>query len=168
MLLEFDKTKEKNVVMMVEATGVDGDNLDIVFNIHVNGVRYGFPCKLQENKVLIDIPALENVINELKVGKYKATLDIVSSDKYFMRPFNEKIEIINIPDMKIDKGSLEEDKLSIIVSELIEDGKEVKKTKKVIENKTIDKKKTDYKGLNDLFKEDVKTPVKKLIDTLLD
>jgi hypothetical protein len=110
----------------------------------VDNIRYGFPCELKENKVIIKVPALDTVIKDLKPGKYKSTLDITSSGKYFLQPFNEDIEIIEVPDVSIDKDSLhEEDKLSIVVSELIEDGTEVKKVP--ISEKIVDKPK-DFKS----------------------
>jgi len=132
MLLEFDKNKEKNVQMVVEASGIDENTLDITFNVIVNDIKYGFPCKIQENRVIIKVPALGTIINDLKPGKYRSTLDITSSGKYFLQPFNEEIEIIEVPDVKIDKGSLQEDKLSVVVSELIDDDKPVKVDEKII------------------------------------
>jgi hypothetical protein len=157
MLLEFDKTKDKNVMMVVEASGVDANELDITFNIIVNDIKYGFPCKLEENKVIIKVPALDTVIKDLKPGKYNSTLDITSSGKYFLQPFNEKIEIIEVPDVSIDKKSLQEDKLSITISELIEDGTEVKKMP--VDEKIIDKP-SDFKNKKDDVK-DVKESKKK-------
>jgi hypothetical protein len=168
MLLEFDKTKDKNVMMVVEASGVDANELDITFNIIVNDIKYGFPCKLEENKVLIKVPALDTVIKDLQPGKYKSTLDITSSGKYFLQPFNEEIEIIEIPDVSIDKKSLQEDKLSIVVSELIEDGAEVKKIP--VDEKIVDKpsdfkdKKTDTKDVKESKKSDKKQKKQKKTD----
>jgi len=123
MPIEFDKRKDKNLIMMVEKSGVDNDDLKLTFNININNIKYGFPCKLKENKVIINIPALDNIVNNLDVGEYKATLDITGSDKYFMQPFNENIEIIDVPEVIVDKESLKETKLFVKVSELIDDGK---------------------------------------------
>jgi hypothetical protein len=150
MLLEFDKTKDKNVMMVVEASGIDANELDITFNITVNDIKYGFPCKLEENKVIIKVPALDTIIKDLQPGKYKSTLDITSSGKHFLQPFNEDIEIIEVPDVSIDKKSLQEDKLSIVVSELIEDGTEVKKMP--VDEKIIDKP-SDFKDKKDDIKD---------------
>ena len=164
MLLEFNKNKPKRYVMVVEASGVNTDDLDITFTIKIDGIKYGFPCTLVENKVKIDIPALDSIIKNLKPGKYNATLDITGAGNYFLQPFNEKIEIVEIPDVKVDKGSLQEDKLSVIVSELIDDDKEIIDEKTI--NKNGDKNKT--KKINNIFKEDTKTPLKKLLDNILD
>ena len=150
MLLEFDKTKDKNVMMVVEASGIDANELNITFNITVDDIKYGFPCKLEENKVIIKVPALDTIIKDLQPGKYKSTLDITSSGKHFLQPFNEDIEIIEVPDVSIDKKSLQEDKLSIVVSELIEDGTEVKKMP--VDEKIIDKP-SDFKDKKDDVKD---------------
>jgi len=122
MPIEFDKRKEKNLIMMVEKSGVDDDNLKLTFNIDIRGVKYGFDCKLKENKVIINVPALDDIVKDLKPGKYGATLDITGSDKYFIQPFNEKIEVIDIPEVIVDAESLKETKLFMTVSELIDDG----------------------------------------------
>jgi hypothetical protein len=152
MLLEFDKTKDKNVMMVVEASGIDSNELDITFNIIVDDIKYGFPCELKESKVIIKVPALDTVIKDLQPGKYKSTLDITSSGKYFLQPFNEDIEIIEVPDVSIDKKSLQEkDKLSIVVSELIEDGTKIKKVP--VSEKIVDKPK-DFKDLDNVDKTD--------------
>jgi len=141
MPIEFDKRKEKNLIMMVEKSGVDNDDLNLTFNIDINGVKYGFPCELKENKVIIGIPALDTVVKELEPGKYNATLDITGSGKYFMQPFNEEIEIIDIPEVIVDKESLKETKLFVTVSELIDDGmvkideKEIDKPDDFVEEK---------------------------------
>ncbi len=122
MSIEFDKRKEKNLIMMVEKSGVEDDKLKLTFNIDINNVKYGFDCKLKENKVIINVPALDSIVKDLKPGEYKATLDITGSDKYFMQPFNENIEVIDIPEVIVDKESLKETKLFMTVSELIDDG----------------------------------------------
>ena len=147
MLLEFDKNKEKNVKMMVESSGIDEKELDITFNIIVNDIKYGFPCKIKENKVIINIPPLDTIIKNLEPGTYDSTLDITSSGKYFIQPFNEKIKVIEVPDVKVDKNSLAEDKLSVVISELIEDDGEVKTVQ--VDEKIIDKPKDFNKIIED-------------------
>lgn len=135
MPIEFDKRKDKNLIMMVEKSGVDDDNLKLTFNIEVNEIKYGFPCKIKENKVIINIPPLDSIINDLDKGLYKATLDITGNDKYFMQPFNEDIEIIDVPNVIVDKDSLKESELFIKVSELIEDGKITEDKPEISEDK---------------------------------
>jgi len=164
MLLEFDKNKEKNVQMVVEASGIDENTLDITFNIIVNDVKYGFPCKIQENKVIIKVPALDTVIKDLKPGKYRSTLDITSSGKYFLQPFNEEIEVIEVPDVKIDKGTLQEDKLSVVISELIEDDEPVKVDEKIIDKpKDFGKEETVEEGVNN----DTNKPKTRVMDKIV-
>lgn len=94
MSLKFDIEKKKNIAMMVETTGIDDTSkLDFTFNIVVEGVRYGFLCELKEGRVEICIPALSNVIKDLKTGTYKASLDVTGDKNYFLQPFNENVEL---------------------------------------------------------------------------
>ena len=163
MILEFDKHKSKSYKMLVETTGVDVDKLNITFNISANGIKYGFPCTIVEDKVQIDVPVLGDVINNLSPGEYQATLDITSNNKYFIQPFNEKIKIMEEPSIKIDKGSLKEDELSVVISELI-DGVDVE-----IDKKTITKPENiddiDEKSINKKLKNEGNTSsLKKMFD----
>lgn len=101
MSLIFDKEKDKNIAMMVETSGIDDPTkLDFTFNVTVGDVKYGFPCKLKENKVEICIPPLASVIKKLKTGKYKASLDVTGDKGFFLQPFNEEVEITSEP--KVD------------------------------------------------------------------
>ena len=170
MTIEFDKTKEKNLIMMIETSGIDNDDLDFTFNIRVGGVRYGFPCDIKENKVVINIPPLDDVINDLEKGEYPATLDVTGDDKYFMRPFNEDIVVIQSPEVIIDKESLKEDKVEIGISEIIEGFNVDDKPKpKVVEKKKETKKDpvippTPIEKKKKEIKEEVKSKILHIFD----
>lgn len=125
MALVFDIEKDKNIAMVVETSGIDDPSkLEFVFSIRVNDIKYGFPCKLKEGKIEICIPALKKVIKEIKVGKYKASLDIMGDKNYFLQPFNEDVELKQEPKVDIivdnekETGLSEEIKASI--SKIIE------------------------------------------------
>jgi len=90
MSLIFDIEKDKNIAMMVETSGIeDPSKLEFTFNIKVDGIKYGFPCKLKEGKVEINIPPLNEVISKVKTGKYIASLDVTGDKNYFLQPFKE-------------------------------------------------------------------------------
>jgi hypothetical protein len=98
MGLKFDVDKDKSIAMVVETSGIeDPSKLDFTFSITVNDIKYGFPCELKEGKVTICIPALKDVVKSLKVGKYKASLDVTGDKNYFLQPFNEEVELTMEP-----------------------------------------------------------------------
>lgn len=134
MSLRFDVDKDKSIAMMVETSGIDDTNkLDFTFNITVNGIKYGFPCKMEEGKVNICIPALSEVIKGLKVGKYKASLDVTGDKNYFLQPFNEDVELTMTPKVKVlvDDDGKETNMVEAItasISKIVDNDEEVNTT----------------------------------------
>jgi len=130
MSIQFDIKKDKNVTMLVEMSGIKQDKLEITFNIDVDGVIYGFPCSINENKVNMNIPALNTIIKNIKPGKYRGTIDVVLPGEYHLRPFDEDIEIVKCetPDVKIKKSIVKEEKPSVSIF-LDEEDKIKKKSK---------------------------------------
>lgn len=126
MALVFDIEKDKNIAMVVETSGIDDPSiLEFVFNIRVDGIKYGFPCKLKEGKIEICVPALKKVIKELKVGKYKASLDIMGDKNYFLQPFNEDVELTQEPKVDVivddeDKNDKLKEEIKASISKIIE------------------------------------------------
>ena len=131
MALTFDADKDKNISMLVETSGIeDRDGLNFTFNIIVDKVRYGFPCVLEGDKVKISVPALTNIINGVKSGKYMASLDVTGDNKCFLQPFKEEISIVKNPKVNIVKNMVEEIGASIsrIIDEDVINTIEEKKT----------------------------------------
>jgi hypothetical protein len=109
MALTFDADKDKKISMMVETSGIEDKSiLNFTFNIIVEGIKYGFSCHLEEDKVKINIPALSSIINDLKTGKYLASLDVTGDSKCFLQPFKEEISIVKNPKMNVINNMVEE------------------------------------------------------------
>jgi len=143
MALTFDADKDKNISMMVETSGIeDKSMLNFTFNITVEGVRYGFPCHLEEDRVKISIPALSSIINDVKAGKYLASLDVTGDSKCFLQPFKEEINIVKNPKMEVINNMVEE--MSASISRIIDEDI-VKVVEKVVETAT--KKSTEPKNV---------------------
>lgn len=125
MALTFDADKEKSISMIVETSGIDDKrSLDFTFNITVNGVKYGFPCKLEEDKVKITIPALSSIISDVKSGKYSASLDVIGDNKCFLQPFKEDINITKNPKIEVINNMVESiTEIGASISRIIEDDK---------------------------------------------
>ncbi len=141
MALTFDADKDKNISMMVETSGIeDKSMLDFTFNITVEGVRYGFPCHLEEDRVKISIPALSSIINDVKAGKYLASLDVTGDSKCFLQPFKEEVNIVKNPKMEVINNMVEE--IGASISRIIDEDV-VSAVEKVVE--TVTKKSTEPK-----------------------
>jgi len=121
-MLIFEADKNKKIQMMVETQGISNDKLKFTFVIDTGKVQYGFPCMFNEGRVEVDIPPLQDIINNLEPGSYSARLDVTGDNKYYMNPFNESVEIKQTPSIrkvKIDDTDLQE-KIKMAVSSLIE------------------------------------------------
>ena len=141
MALTFDADKDKNISMMVETSGIEDKSiLNFTFNITVEGVRYGFPCHLEEDRVKISIPALSSIINDVKAGKYLASLDVTGDSKCFLQPFKEEVSIIKNPKVEVINNMVEE--MGASISRIIDEDVSVA-FEKVIE--TVVKKPAEVK-----------------------
>lgn len=153
MSLKFDVDKDKSIAMMVETSGIEDSNkLDFVFNITVNDIKYGFPCKMSEGKVTICIPALNEVIKGLKVGKYKASLDVTGDKNYFLQPFNEDIELTMEPKVQVivdDEGNEETvvEAITASISKIMDVDTSTTETLKVDSINTSEEESTDGKSV---------------------
>jgi len=126
MGLKFDVGKNKIISMMVETSGIEKPEvLDFTFSISVDGVKYGFPCVLEEGKVNITIPPLNKVIKNLKEGKYQASLDVTDGNSFFIQPYSDEVEIMSKPmiDVIVDDESQTSmvEKVSAVISRIMDD-----------------------------------------------
>lgn len=156
MAITFDLEKKKSISMMVETSGIDDKSkLSFTFNITVDGIRYGFPCKLEENRVDIDIPPLKSIIKNLKNGIYDASLDVTGNGKHFLQPFKESVVVTSEPkvdvivDTATDKAQIKEDMMASI-SKIIEND-EVKTEVKEDKVEEIKKPENPNKRMSKVF-----------------
>lgn len=121
-MLIFDADKNKKIQMAIESSGIDNDKLKFVFVVDTEKVQYGFPCMFNEGRVEVDIPPLQDVVMNLEAGTYTARLDVTGDDKYYLKPFNESIEVKLTPSIKkvsMDETNVSED-VRMAISSLIE------------------------------------------------
>lgn len=120
---------------MIEAKGIKPQSLNFTFRIMIEGVEYGFPCKLDGNKVSVRIPPLADIVKEnLENGNYDAKLEVTGEDKYYLKPFSESIKVKIEPKVEIEIAESKEDLAqdikeasTVIVSSIIEEDIDHKK-----------------------------------------
>ncbi len=115
--------------MAIESQGISDDKLKFTFVIDAGEVQYGFPCMFNEGRVEVDIPPLEDIINNLKPGSYSARLDVTGDNKYYLNPFNESVEIKQTPSIKKVEFASEDisEEFTLAISSLVEVKEEPKK-----------------------------------------
>ena len=88
--LKNDEMNELMFDLVVE--GIETRMLSSKFRIIIDGIEYGFPCKIEGDKVKISVPALDTILKESKAGVYKARLEVVGNNA-FLVPWEDEIEI---------------------------------------------------------------------------
>ena len=144
-MLIFDASKNKKIEMAIESQGIDNDKLKFTFIIDSGKVSYGFPCEFNEGSVTVDIPALSEVIKDIKAGTYGARLDVTGDDKYYLKPFDEQVVVKLSPTIKkveIKDNDVQES-MSIMVSKMFESDGDHDKDR--LNDKKVEEKKTDEK-----------------------
>lgn len=147
-MITFDPYKEKKIEMDIETRGIEPQNLNFVFRIVVNDIEYGFKCKLIDRKVSVTIPALSTIIcNTFNDGIYDSKLEVTGEDKYYLKPFSDKVKIKFEPKVEITmEPSIEEpvvEELDLKMSSIVdEDISKIDKEEKtcVAKDKPIKKK----------------------------
>jgi hypothetical protein len=82
--MEINSNKEKNLVFEVQLTGISPNDLSGHFRIVVDGIEYGFPAKISESSISVDIPKLKHVISRpLREGEnFKAKLELIGNENH--------------------------------------------------------------------------------------
>lgn len=131
-MLKINADRPKGLSVQLETEGLDNTKLEFTFRLMVEGIEYGFPCPLEEDKVSVRLPALSNVIKNLKPGIYEAKLE-VNDDTLYLCPFEEKVQIEVSPKIKTivqEETIIEEPKKKIKTKAIVEE---------IVEEKIVDK-----------------------------
>jgi hypothetical protein len=93
-MIQLKSDEEKTLLFDIIIEGIGKDSLTFMFRLDINGVEYGFPGMLENEKVKVYIPALENVLKEdSAIGMYKGKLEVMGDNKYYMKPWSDDVEI---------------------------------------------------------------------------
>ena len=149
-MIKLNVQRSKTIKFGVEVAGVEMRDLKGAVRIMHEGVEYGFPIKIMDENIVVEIPALEKVIiSELKHNQaIEAKLEIIA-DEIYSTPWADTIRVER--PIKVEATIKEESKTisekkkpnikAMIIAEL-DGNKPIKK--KVIEehkpNVDVDKK----------------------------
>lgn len=89
-MLKLNVNEEKQLNFEMEIGGVQSDDIISFLRMEINNVEYGFPAKIKNETVSVDLPALKSVIaGKLKEGQeVKVKLDVIA-DGHLITPWNE-------------------------------------------------------------------------------
>lgn len=93
-MINLNVQKSKQIKFGVEISGVQLQDIKGAIRIMHEGIEYGFPIKIIDNKIVAEIPPLENVIiSELTDSEYmNAKLELIAGDVY-LTPWEDNIKI---------------------------------------------------------------------------
>ena len=92
-MIQIKSDENKILYFDMAVEGIDQDQLSFMFRLNVNDVEYGFPCTIQNEKLVVSIPALENILQEGTSGIYRGKLEGIGENKYYVAPWEDSIEI---------------------------------------------------------------------------
>jgi len=159
MKLKINESKVLEFEM--DTSGCSWKELEGYFRLTLDNVEYGFPAKIAEGVVTVEVPVFKDVLNEaIKSSLYKhkevtvkARLELVANNEAFIRPWEGEIDIeipvsVKITEEKAIKDSKK--KITVIdpdVQNYLDDEKKSKKKTKLMESfaKVTPKKKVEEK-----------------------
>lgn len=136
MKINIDESKILEFKM--DVSGCSWKELEGYFRFDINDIEYGFPITIDEDMVKVNIPIINNILNEnIKTSLYEqkkitvnARLDLIANNDTYIRPWNENIEIEIPVFVKIIEQKDSFVKKQIVVVDSIEEKKEKKTNKK--------------------------------------
>jgi hypothetical protein len=93
-MLKINGNQDKEITFEVEIGGVAIDSISSKFRIVLDDIEYGFPAKVSEQSIIVELPALRKVLHrKLKEGEsVQARLDLMS-DGNVISPWNDDLQV---------------------------------------------------------------------------
>ena len=128
-MLKFNANETKKLKFGIALTGVQSRDLKGTLRLEVNGIEYGFPVSIVNDKVEVEIPPLSGLITEIKSdAKYNVKLELIANDTYII-PWLDVAQIKIPVNVKISENIEEENKKVTIGITKIDEEKPVVKEK---------------------------------------
>jgi len=108
-MFKLNVNERKSLSFHIELSGIDHSQLEGSLKFIVDNIEYGFPVKIEQGSISVDIPALINILpRDIKEGeKLQAKLE-VHGNGYFMNPWNGEFDV-ELP-VKMEAVIVEESK----------------------------------------------------------
>lgn len=156
MKLKINEAKTFEFEM--DTSGCSWKELEGHFRLTLDDVEYGFPAKVEEGIIKVEIPIFKDVLNEaVKSSLYKhkevtvpARLDLVANGEAYLSPWSGNIDIEIPVSVKISEEKVvqPDKKVKVVdpdVKKYLDEEKKAKKKTKLMEsfNKPLETKEDD-------------------------
>jgi len=139
-MLALDTVEGKNLQFEVQIQGIQPDQLKGVLRFDIDGVEYGFPAKISEGSISVDLPPMSNIIQKrLKDGAIIEGRLEVTGNGIFTEAWNGEFEVKSPLQIKAKlvqgKSEVTEHKENSSVTKDTKEGEIIKVTSVVSEKK---------------------------------
>lgn len=136
-------TKEgKTLNFQIELSGIDYDQLEGSLRFIVDNIEYGFPVKIEQGSISVNIPALSEILPKdiMKEGeKLQGKLEVYGNG-YYMNPWNGEF-VFEVP-VKVEATIIEEVEVSkkpsieVITPKITKTKESIKENKEDVKTKS--------------------------------
>jgi hypothetical protein len=112
--IKTGESKELYFNLIIE--GIEKTKLDFTFRILSDNIEYGIAGTFEKDKVKVIIPPIDSFILNRQNDLLEAKLEVTGDNKYYMKPWNDKIQFIDEPKIA---AQIEEEKNEEIIKENI-------------------------------------------------
>jgi len=147
-MIKMNINEIKKLKFGVAVSGVQIRDLNGTMRILIDGVEYGFPTSILDDKIVVEIPPLNDIVKSgLKEGRaLQAKLDIVIGDSH-LTPWTDTVQLvmpITVEAIISEEEDIKKEIKPTIKTEVIEDIniKVEKKVEKILKEVKTKKRKT--------------------------
>ena len=153
-MINMNINETKKLKFGVAVSGVQTRDLAGMMRILIDGVEYGFPTSVLDDKILVEIPPLNDVVKTgLREGRaLQAKLDIVVGDTA-ITPWVDTVKLIMPVTVEAVISEEESVKAETTIKLNLEDNISEKVVKKVEEKKQPKKKPAKKTRMSKIFEE---------------
>lgn len=92
-MIDLNVTEPKKIKFGVSVSGVQTRDLRGTLRLMIEGIEYGFPATIVDDKLIVEIPALEGVKPSISDGeKLNGQLEVIAGDT-FLVPWTDNFRI---------------------------------------------------------------------------
>jgi hypothetical protein len=143
-MIKLNITEKKEIKFDVSVSGIDVRDLKGSIRLQIEGVEYGFPAKVIDGTVMVEIPPLDEFVkNGLNDGQMlDAKLEIIAADTYIV-PWKD-VMMIEMP-VRIEAVVSEVKDIKENIKPVIKVSKVTPIAKKLIKKEQLEEKKEPSK-----------------------
>ncbi len=145
-MVQINTQKGKRLKFGVSVAGVQPRDLKGALRMKIGEVEYGFPTILEDGSLVVNIPPLDTIIDNLVEGqRFEAKLEIIAHDTYIV-PWSDSVRIekpITVEAQITEEEDLKE-KIQIALSAKLTEEKDNEPDEGIIIKKTKPKSNSKF------------------------